>query len=118
MNDEFAQYLGACKKNLVIVYLLYLCGIIAPLLLIIGTVFTYINKDTKDTILSSHYLFLYRTFWIGATMLLISVITTIIFVGIIIYALLFIWFIIRVGFGFRCLMNNYPHPNPLTFMIR
>ena len=118
MNDSVAEYLEANKKNLTIVYVLYLCSIVAPLLSIVGAVFAYIYKNTNNTILSSHYLFLYRTFWISTVMSLISFVTTIVFIGVIIYVLLFVWFIIRVAFGFKCLMNNMAHPNPLTFLIK
>ena len=118
MNDNLVKYLEASKKNLTIVYVLYLCSIVAPLLSIVGGVVAYIHQDTNNSMLSSHYLFLYRTFWISALMSLISYVTTVMFFGVIIYGLLFIWFIVRVAFGFKCLMDNLPHPNPLTFLVK
>jgi len=118
MKDDLAEYLAANKKNLMIVYVLYLCSIVAPLLSVVGAVFAYIHKDTNNSMLSSHYLFLYRTFWISAFMSLISFVTTIIFIGVVIYALLFAWFIARVAFGFKYLVNNLAHPNPLTFFVK
>lgn len=118
MKDDLAEYLAANKKNLVVVYVLYLCSIVAPILSLVGVVFSYIHKDTSNHMLSSHYLFLYRTFWISVVLSVISFVTAIIFVGFVIYALLSIWFIVRIAFGLKYLVNNEAHPNPLTFFIK
>jgi uncharacterized membrane protein len=118
MQDNLTEYLAANKKNLVLVYVLYLCSIVAPMLSLIGVVFAYIHQDTSNRMLSSHYLFLYRTFWISVILSVISFVTTIIFIGFIIYGLFSIWFIARMAFGLKYLVDNKEHPNPLTFFIK
>ena len=48
MDKEIKKYINAGKTNLIVIYILFLCGVVAPLLPIIGAVFAYINKDIKD----------------------------------------------------------------------
>lgn len=41
MSDDIKEYLDPGKKNLILIYVLYLCGIIIPILPIIGVVFAF-----------------------------------------------------------------------------
>ena len=118
MDKEIKQYIQAGKKNLTMLYILYLCGIVAPLLPVIGAIFAYLNKDIKDKMLASHYIFIFRTFYIGFIGIIISFITTIIFIGPLLYICVVIWFILRIAFGFKYLLNDMPHPNYMTFWIK
>jgi uncharacterized membrane protein len=118
MNDEIKEYLQAGRKNLIVIYVLYLCGIIVPLLPIIGVISAYLNKNSYDRIYQSHYIFLIRTFLFGLGGIVVSQIATIIFIGPLIYFAVLIWFIARIVIGFKYLIDNKEHPNPLTFLIR
>ncbi len=118
MDKEIKKYINAGKTNLIVIYILFLCGVVAPLLPIIGAVFAYINKDIKDGFLASHYIFILRTFWIGFIGIIISVITTIILIGPVLYACLFVWFILRIAIGLKYLLNDTEHPNYRTYWIR
>lgn len=118
MNNEVKEYLQPGRKNLIAVYILYLCGIIVPLLPIIGVASAYLNKNSYDRIYQSHYIFLIRTFFFGLGGIFVSMITTIIFIGPLIYFAVLIWFIARIVIGFKYLIDNKEHPNPLTFLIR
>lgn len=118
MNDEIKEYFAASKKNLIAIYMLYLCGVVAPVLPLIGVILAYINKDIKDKILASHYTFVIRTFCIGLVGMIISIVTTIILIGPILYVMIVIWFVIRIVIGFKYLVENIEYPNPLTFWIK
>ena len=118
MNDDIKEYLQPGRKNLIVIYILYLCGIIVPLLPIIGAISAYLNKNSFDKTYQSHYIFLLRTFCFGVGGIFLSMITTIIFIGPLIYFAVLIWFIARIVIGFRYLIDNREHPNPLTFLIR
>lgn len=118
MNRDIKQYIDPGKKNLIAIYILFLCGIVAPLLPIIGAVFAYINKDIADKTLASHYIFIFRTFCIACVGALISMVTTIIIIGPILYIGLMIWFILRVAIGFKYLLNDLPHPNYNSYWVK
>jgi uncharacterized membrane protein len=112
MDKEIKKYINAGKTNLIVIYILFLCGVVAPLLPIIGAVFAYINKDIKDRLLASHYTFILRTFCIGFIGIIISMITTIILIG------PFVWFILRIAIGLKYLLNDTGHPNYMTYWIK
>jgi uncharacterized membrane protein len=118
MNNEINQYLQAGKKNLIVIYILYLGGVAAPLLPIIGAVLAYVNKDVNDRLLASHYTLLFRTFWMVLAGTLLSVVTAIIFIGPIIYGLVVIWAVFRLVIGLKYLTNDLEHPNPLSLWIK
>ncbi|WP_425363023.1 DUF4870 family protein [Candidatus Tisiphia endosymbiont of Hybos culiciformis] len=118
MDKEIKKYIKAGRPNLVVVYILFLCGIVAPLLPIIGAVFSYINKDIKNKYLASHYIFIWRTFWMGFVGIMISMITTIILIGSVLYLCLLVWFILRIAMGFKYLLNGTEHPNYMTYWLK
>lgn len=117
MNDELKEYLQTGKKNLILIYVLYLCGIVAPVFPLIGVVIAYINKDTKDAFLSSHYIFIFRTFFIGFTALLFFYLPFLMIVGWLFYIILICWFLIRTTVGLKYVSADKPHPNPNTYWI-
>lgn len=119
MDDQLRQYLRAGKKNLVVIYVLYLLGLVLPLLIIIGVVLAYVNKtEIKDDFLYTHYSFVLRTFFIGFSWMFISIITTIILIGPLLYILLVIWFICRIVVGLKYLINDEVPQNYKTFWIK
>ncbi len=127
MNDDLKQYLLAGKKNLVLIYILYLCGFVAPIFPLIGAVMAYLHKDCSDYFCRSHYIFTLRTFVISLGAFILSFIITLVFISLIpvlafiapvSYFLLTGWFILRVAVGFKYLVEDKAHPNPKTWLIR
>lgn len=118
MNDEIKEYIKTGKKNLILIYVLYLCGIVAPIFPLVGVVMAYINRAAADQFLASHYIFVFRTFLLGCLGVFVSIITTLIFIGPVIYALVLIWFILRTAIGLKYIADNREHPNPTTFWIK
>jgi uncharacterized membrane protein len=118
MNDEIKQYLHAGKKNLIAIYILFLCGMVIPVLPVIGVIIAYINKDVKDTFLSSHYIFIIRTFCIAFIGLLVSMITMFIFIGPVLYFIVWAWSVARIVTGLKYLSDNTGHTNPMTYWIK
>ena len=118
MNDVVKEYLEPGKKNLILIYVLYLLGGFISLLPIIGGAFAYANIAHKDPILQSHYIFAFRTFWLSIVGFVIAFITTLIFIGVIIYMLVFVWVVMRSIIAIQCLLEGAPHPNPSSFWIK
>ena len=118
MSDDIKEYLDPGKKNLVIIYVLYLCGIIIPILPIVGAVFAFANQGYKKELWQSHYVFAFRTFYLGVAGAFVAMITTFIFIVPILYILIFVWFVVRSIVAMQYLLEGNPHPNPLTFWIK
>ncbi len=129
MSESIKEYLGPGKKNLILIYILYLGGIILPLLPIIGAVFAFINQNhkiDKTELLKSHYKFAFRTFILGLLMgafaTFIAFITfftpILLFFMPILYISIFVWFVVRSIVAIKYLLEETPHPNPLTFWIK
>ncbi|XVN42317.1 MAG: hypothetical protein RCG15_06695 [Candidatus Rickettsia vulgarisii] len=119
MDKALKKYIISGRGNLIMVYILFLCGIVAPLLPVIGVIFAYINKDVQDRNLSSHYIFLIRTFWVALIGSLVSACTLfILFLGALIYLCLLSWYILRVAIGLKYLLNSSGHPNYMTYWIK
>jgi len=100
-----------------IIYVLYLVGMVMPLLTIIGLVMAYINLEDSEEWLQSHFHFQIRTFWIGLLFSCIGSILTIIFIGWFFLLATAIWFVIRCVKGLKYLDNQQAHPNAITWMI-
>ncbi len=100
-----------------IIYILYLVGLVMPLLTIIGLVMAYINIEDSEEWLQSHYRFQIRTFWIGLLFSLVSSLLTLVFIGYFFLIVTVIWFVIRCVKGLKFLDQQQAHPNAVTWMI-
>ena len=120
MNNEIKQYLQPGKKNLIIVYVFYLCGVVAPLLPIVGVIIAYHNRNNiKNNIFISHYLFIIRTFWIwGASTIILMLIEGVSFAYMTLSVCALFWLISRAAVGLHYLIENVEHPNPLTYWVK
>jgi uncharacterized membrane protein len=117
MSDDVEEYLDPGKKNLILIYILYLCGIIIPVLPIVGAVFAFANQGHKKEFWQSHYILAFRTFYIALAAAFVAMITTFV-LGTILYIVIFVWFVVRSIIAMRYLLEESPHPNPLTFWIK
>ncbi len=97
------------------IYILYLIGVILPILPIIGVVLAYVFRVDAVGVLTSHYQYMIRTFWIGMLYFLISALTVFIVIGFLLSFITLIWWIIRVIIGLRALSRNEPIVNPQTW---
>src|SRR4029079_11921361 len=72
------------------VYVLYIVGYFTGITAIVGVIIAYIQGESADPFLQSHYRFQIRTFWIGFLYLVVGTILSFVIIGI---AVLFWWFI-------------------------
>lgn len=120
MNETLTEYFQPGKKNLFIIYILYVAALIAdhPLLSIVGVTMAYVNKDSANDADSSHYVFLWRTFWMSLPIYLILYFISIVpFVGLGANFLFHVWYIVRIVFGVNFLLKDKPHPEPETWLF-
>ncbi|MDC0865189.1 hypothetical protein OAP56_04510 [Rickettsiaceae bacterium] len=127
LRKEIKRYIEPSQKNLVLIYVLYLCGMVFPTLSIVGAVFAFANQDHKNDFLRNHYIFAFRTFAFGVLGgAVLMILNTVVFAFIlsfalftpILYILIFVWFFARTIVAMKYLMNRESHPNPLTFGIK
>lgn len=125
MNSEIKEYLEPGKKNIILVYVLYLLGSIITVLPIIGVAFAFVHMRHKNKIWQSHYHFAFRTFTLGVAAIIVSIIISFIFMsisiffmGFMFYIAIFIWFVLRSIIAINYVINDLEHPNPNTFGIK
>jgi uncharacterized membrane protein len=119
MNINIKDYIKAGKQNLIAIYILNIISIIMfPPFLFLGAYFSYSYKNHKSITWRSHYIFILRTLIFGLIGAFASILTTFIFIGPIISMLVFVWFAVRTIVALQLLLEENPHPNPLTFWIK
>lgn len=113
------------------VYILYLLGLLNGVTILIGVIMAYALKDRASELHRTHYIFQIRTFWIG---LVVAAIGGVIFaVGAplialfgfglllwglsgLIFAALWVWFLLRCVLGLIKLLQGEAYPRPRAFI--
>ncbi len=99
------------------IYILYIVGWIIPIIApIVGVIFAYIHRDDGPAWLQTHYQLQVRTFWIGLLFGVISVVTSIIYIGWILMLLTLIWMTVRCAKGLKAVYAGLPYDNPETWL--
>jgi uncharacterized membrane protein len=83
----------------------------------VGVIIAFIQIDSADPILASHYRFQIRTFWIGLLYLFVGVILAFVFIGILVIFWWFIWSLVRNVKGLLALNENKPIADPASWMF-
>ncbi|RYE05920.1 MAG: hypothetical protein EOP33_01525 [Rickettsiaceae bacterium] len=121
MKNLLTEYLKPNSKNMALIYIMYLCSVVVPLLAIFAMIILYLNRKYYDDSCRTHYVFLLRTFvikfLIAFIITIFSAIPPINILGFLFNLLTSIWFICRAAFGFKYLVTEKEHPNPLTLWI-
>ena len=89
-----------------------------PILPLIGVYFAYVNMENRNKFLRSHYVLAFRTFGMSFIGGVLATLTTFIYIGPIIYFLVFVWAVVRSVIAIQFLIEDNEHPNPLTFWIK
>ena len=106
------------SRNALIVYILYLVGIVTGGLAgLIGVVFAYVSQGEADDWVASHYRFQIRTFWISFVASIIVAILCMIFIGLFLIPVLLIWFIVRCVIGLNRLTKKQPIGDPTSWLF-
>ena len=114
---NFKKYVTGSSENVFLCYVLVLLGVVWPLFQVIAFVYSIYYRYSKDRFLASHYMWIYRTSIVGWLAYLVLLSQIFGFLGSIVVTIVLIWYIARVAFGMRFLLNKESHANPLTFWI-
>jgi uncharacterized membrane protein len=100
-----------------IVYALFLLSLFAGVTSLIGVVVAYVYQGDAPAPLRTHYRFQIRTFWIGVLYAFLSSLALMAFgVGILGFAFVAVWIIVRCVKGLRFLDRREAIPDPATWL--
>jgi uncharacterized membrane protein len=118
--SEFGSVVSANEEKTATakaVYILYVVGWIIPIIAqIVGVIFAYIHREDAAPWLQTHYQFQIRTFWIGLLFFVISVVTSLVYIGWLLLLLTLIWMTVRCAKGLKLLYEGAPYDNPETWL--
>ncbi len=95
------------------IYILYIISFIFGITAIIGVFIAYSKRDNANEVISSHYQYQIRTFWIA---LIFTILCFALNVAILLIVLN-IWWLIRTFKGLKAITNNKGIENPNTWLF-
>jgi len=111
------RWLEPGSTNALVIYILYLAGLVIGITGIVGIVLAYINRGKAGGFVESHYTFLIRTFWIGLLYALISAVLMFVIIGFLLMFAAAVWFIARCILGLQALQRGEPVKNPESWFL-
>jgi uncharacterized membrane protein len=111
------RWLEPGPTNALIIYILYLAGLVIGITGLVGIVLAYINRGKAGDFVESHYTFLIRTFWIGLLYALISVALMMVAIGVVLMFAVAVWFIARCILGLQALQRGEPVKDPESWFL-
>jgi uncharacterized membrane protein len=110
MNEVSAERTGS-PDMAKIIYVLYLIGLLTGVTIVIGVVMAYIYKDESPDWLRTHYDAQIRIFWIAMLYSVIAGILIAVLIGILLFFVIAVWWIIRCVKGLKYLDQRAAYPN-------
>ena len=111
------RWLEPGSTNALVIYILYLAGLVIGITGIVGIVLAYISRGKAGGFVESHYTFLIRTFWIGLLYALISAVLMFVIIGFLLMFAAAVWFIARCILGLQALQRGEPVKNPESWFL-
>ena len=111
MNDAVSER-AANTDMAKIIYVLYLVGLLTALTSLVGVVMAYIYRDEAPDWLKTHYTFQIRTFWIMLLYAFICFLLAFVLIGMLLFFVLAVWWIIRCVKGLKYLEQRAAYPDP------
>lgn len=99
-----------------LVYILYFVSMAIGITAIAGLIVAYLKRGAASAEAVSHFTFQIRTFWIGFLFGIISVVTSVIGIGILLAIATVIWFLIRSIKGFIAAVDGRAITDPQTWL--
>lgn len=117
MNELLKKPGLPSDKVVMIIYLLYLAGLVIPITHVIGVVMAYLYRNEAPSWLQSHFAYQIRTFWIALASVLVGALLLKVKIGALLLLLLLVWLIIRCIKGLKLLDQQSAHPNPQGWLF-
>ncbi|MTI43350.1 putative membrane protein [Roseibium hamelinense] len=116
-SDGIGSYTQAGRKNVYLIYILYLLSLVVGFSAIVGLIFAYMNKGKGEDWVDSHYSFQIRTFWIGLAASIAGAVLMIVGIGFLVVFAAIIWTIVRCVKGLQLTSRGEAVPDPQTWLI-
>ncbi len=100
-----------------VVYLLYLAGLVMPAASLVGVVVAYVNRDAQNAVEFSHFAFQIGTFWKALLGVFVGAILALVVVGWFVLLAVYIWWIIRCIKGMKWLSQGVEVPDPSSWLF-
>lgn len=110
-------WLDPGPKNAQLVYILYFVSLLIGVSILVGVVLAYMNRGKVGGYIDTHYTWLIRTFWIGLLYSVISVALMFVVIGVFIFIVVLIWFIVRLIKGLQSVGRGEPIANPESWLF-
>lgn len=111
VSDAFTG--RAPAKTATLVYILYLVGLLVPVIpFIIGVVLAYMHRERMAGWLASHSEYQIRTFWMGLLYSFVSALLMIVLIGWLVYLAVVVWLVVRCVKGLQAVAREEPVANP------
>ena len=100
-----------------IVHGLYVAALATGFTGVAGVIVAYLKRrEAVGSIYQSHFEYAIRTFWIGLALSAVGLVLCFVLVGILVLALVGIWWLVRVIRPIMALLDNRPIANPTGFV--
>lgn len=116
--DAISPYLHPGKQNVLLIYVLYLVGMVPAFGLvpiIIGFVLALLNRSNATGIWASHYEYQFRQALVGLLYVVVSFILVFVLIGFLGLLATAIWWIVRSIKGIQAASNTQPIADPRSF---
>jgi uncharacterized membrane protein len=117
MNEAITERQAVDTNMAKVIYVLYLIGLVAGVTAIVGVVMAYVYRDNAPDWLKTHYDLQIRTFWMALLYALISGVLSLILIGLLLFIVLAIWWIVRCVKGLKYLDQRAAYPDHLTWLF-
>ena len=118
MNEAITERQAVDTNMAKVIYVLYLIGLLTGgVTAIIGVVMAYVYRDSAPDWLKTHYTLQIRTFWMALLYALISGVLCLILVGVVLFLVLAIWWIVRCVKGLKYLDERAPYADHLGWLF-
>ena len=112
MGQHFQQLQGVDasveseRATVLLAYVLHLGGSIAGVPSLVGLALNYLKRHDADPALTTHHHWMTRTFWWALGWLVLGVLTTALFIGWLVIAIAWLWYVYRQVLGLIRLANG------------
>jgi uncharacterized membrane protein len=116
MSDTNAMLRANTGGTVMVVYVLYLVGLLVGITSLVGVIMAYVYKGGGPDWAESHYRLQIRTFWIGLLYGVIGIALAFFVIGWFVLLFTVVWLIIRCVRGLKFAATTQAYPTPGSWL--
>lgn len=98
------------RATVLLSYVLHLIGSVAMIPSLVGLVLNYLKRNEVEELLATHHRWMIRTFWLVLAWAAVGGLTTVLLIGWLILAVVWLWYVYRNVLGLIRLANGEAMP--------